>query len=364
MADTWTWATVTQASPLRIKVDGDTSALDATTDNLVGSLAVDDRVRVHLHADGIIVTGLQGGAGGGTPEATAATADTLALRDGDGQLKAADGVADDDVATVAQLPNPNLLINSNFVVNQEGTATGATIDANAYILDGWKCTSSGSRAFSWADVGGVRTLTFGNASFTVEARQIVEAVNLPAGEYTASTEATDCYLRVYDAAGSMLVNMAAPGAGTFAADGTQNYSVAVITASGQTASVSWVKFERGTVATPYSPPTYEDNLRTCMRHYYRLTGFIGLFAAYSTTRFFCGMNFPVSMRATPTSVASSATGIGLTGSGGAATSTAILFSRATRDRLRIEVSGGSFPAGSAGWLDIAAGQWLAFDARL
>ena len=65
MTDTWTWATVTQASPLRIKVDGDTSELDATTDDLVGSLAVDDRVRVHLHSDGIIVTGIQGGAGDG-----------------------------------------------------------------------------------------------------------------------------------------------------------------------------------------------------------------------------------------------------------------------------------------------------------
>jgi len=61
MADTWTWATVTQATPLRIKVDGDTTPLDATTDDLVGSLAVDDRVRVHLHSDGIIVTGIQGG---------------------------------------------------------------------------------------------------------------------------------------------------------------------------------------------------------------------------------------------------------------------------------------------------------------
>ena len=100
MTDTWTWATVTQATPLRIKVDGDTSELDATTDDLVGSLAVDDRVRVHLHSDGIIVTGLQGG---GTPEATAATPDTLALRDGGGQLKAADGVAADDVATVGQM---------------------------------------------------------------------------------------------------------------------------------------------------------------------------------------------------------------------------------------------------------------------
>ena len=63
MTDTWTWATVTQATPLRVKVDGDTSALDATTDNLVGSLAVSDRVRVHLHSDGIIVIGRSGGAG-------------------------------------------------------------------------------------------------------------------------------------------------------------------------------------------------------------------------------------------------------------------------------------------------------------
>ena len=102
MTDTWTWATVTQASPLRIKVDGDTSELDATTDNLVGSLAVDDRVRVHLHSDGIIVTGIQGGVVG-TTEATAATANTLALRDANARIKAADGVAADDVATVGQL---------------------------------------------------------------------------------------------------------------------------------------------------------------------------------------------------------------------------------------------------------------------
>jgi len=102
MTDTWTWATVTQASPLRIKVDGDTTALDATTDNLVGSLAVLDRVRVHLHADGIIVTGLQGGAGGGgggSPEATAATPNTLALRNFDGRAQFSPPVDFEDAAT-------------------------------------------------------------------------------------------------------------------------------------------------------------------------------------------------------------------------------------------------------------------------
>ena len=120
MTGTWTWATVTQVSPLRIKVDGDTSALDATTDSLVGSLAVDDRVRVHLHSDGIIVTGVQGGVVG-TTEATAATPNTLALRDGDGQLKAADGVAADDVATVGQ----NLVHLAGYLLNITLAATYA-----------------------------------------------------------------------------------------------------------------------------------------------------------------------------------------------------------------------------------------------
>jgi len=268
MTDTWTWATVTQATPLRIKVDGDTSALDATTDNLVGSLAVDDRVRVHLHADGIIVTGIQGG---------------------------------------GNRSNPNLLINSNFMVNQEGIASGATIAPGAYVLDGWKCTSSGSRVFSWADVGGVRTLTIGNASFTAEVGQTIEAVNLPAGVYAVSTDAVGASLNVYNAAGTVV----ASGVGTtkpavsFTADGAQNYSVRLVTGAGTTATVSWVKVERSTVATPYQPPRYADNLRACMRYYQRFGGedaYQALGSGFArptgTARMFVPL--PVSMRASPT----------------------------------------------------------------
>jgi len=61
MTDTWTWATVTQASPLRIRVDGDTAALDTTPETLVASLLLAERVRVHLHNDGVIVIGRSGG---------------------------------------------------------------------------------------------------------------------------------------------------------------------------------------------------------------------------------------------------------------------------------------------------------------
>lgn len=69
---TFTWAKVTATSPLRIKLDGDLSALPITPDVLiaVGSLAINDRVRVEItSANKVIVIGRAGGvppAGGGT----------------------------------------------------------------------------------------------------------------------------------------------------------------------------------------------------------------------------------------------------------------------------------------------------------
>lgn len=63
------WATVTQISPLRIKLDGESVALPFTPDTLVGSLAVNDRVLATLatnddpvfKARRVIVIGKAGG---------------------------------------------------------------------------------------------------------------------------------------------------------------------------------------------------------------------------------------------------------------------------------------------------------------
>jgi hypothetical protein len=46
--DTHVWATVTQASPLRIKLDGETTPLPFAPDKLVTGLVVNDRVLVLL----------------------------------------------------------------------------------------------------------------------------------------------------------------------------------------------------------------------------------------------------------------------------------------------------------------------------
>jgi hypothetical protein len=46
LSDTATWATVTAISPLRVKIDGDTSALAGAPDTLAAGLLVNDRVWV------------------------------------------------------------------------------------------------------------------------------------------------------------------------------------------------------------------------------------------------------------------------------------------------------------------------------
>ena len=96
-------AVVVTGAPLTITVEGASAVVAA--EDFVGGLATDDRVQAAFLGDRLVVFARAGGAGGsGTTEATAATPNTLALRDGDGQLKAADGVAADDVVTMSQLP--------------------------------------------------------------------------------------------------------------------------------------------------------------------------------------------------------------------------------------------------------------------
>jgi len=252
MTDTWTWATVTQATPLRIKVDGDTSELDATTDNLVGSLAVDDRVRVHLHSDGIIVTGIQGG---------------------------------------GNRSNPNLLINSNFMVNQRGYVSGTDLALNAYGFDRWKASTATSRmTFTTAPQGQQVTIASGD-SFA----QLIERANVPAGTYTLSWQGTASGLAVNDGGGAS----SAPSPITVTLDGSAN--VRVLFGPG---TLGNVKFERGSVATPYQPKRYDEELPACRRYYWRTPpGDATLSTAgfqTSTTASRIPITYSEEMRATPT----------------------------------------------------------------
>jgi len=100
MAARFPMAVVVTGSPLTVTVEGASAVVAA--EDFVGNLKTGDRVQAAFLGDRLVVQQLAGG----PPQSTAATANTLALRDASARIKAANGVAADDVATVGQLPNP------------------------------------------------------------------------------------------------------------------------------------------------------------------------------------------------------------------------------------------------------------------
>jgi len=191
------------------------------------------------------------------------------------------------------LSGRNLFINSNFMVNQRGAASGALIADSAYFLDRWFNPSFGTTSINWADSGGVRTLTLGFSDAVRWAAQIVEASTLPAGTYTVSWEGTaELYIFA-------LNPVYADSPVTFTTDGTANVKFQF---RGNGDTLRNVKLERGSVATPYQPPTYDDNLQACMRYYQRLSGGNGVRFAngffHSTTGFRMTVPLFVPLRST------------------------------------------------------------------
>jgi len=53
----FSWATVTQASPLRVRLDGETDPLPMTPSTLVPGLTVGDRVWCQLEGGQVVVIG-------------------------------------------------------------------------------------------------------------------------------------------------------------------------------------------------------------------------------------------------------------------------------------------------------------------
>ena len=94
-------AVVVTGAPLTITIEGTTAVVAA--EDFVGGLTTGDRVLAAFLGNRLTALVKAGGAGGGAAGATTATANTLALRDGSARIKAADGVAADDVVNVGQL---------------------------------------------------------------------------------------------------------------------------------------------------------------------------------------------------------------------------------------------------------------------
>lgn len=157
--------------------------------------------------------------------------------------------------------NPNLLINSNFKINQRGLSTYTT--ANTYTVDRWKL------------VDGSLTVVADGIMLNGTIEQKLE--NPPTQTVTPSCSAGTC---------------------------TYSNGVFTITTTSD-ALISWAKLEVGLIKTEYSPRPYAEELNMCQRYYCKFNA-NSIFYGYSwnnnTARI--SIKTPVSMRAIPLNVSS------------------------------------------------------------
>jgi hypothetical protein len=156
----------------------------------------------------------------------------------------------------------NLLLNSNFAINQRAYVSAANLASGSYGFDRWKSNYTNTTLTFTASTQG-QSLTI-NASGGLQ--QIIEQGLVPAGTYTLSWTGT-ATARVYNSGGTPPSYAASPV--TFTADGAANV-VVEFTASGSTKTLSKVQFNLGTNTTwALATPTLQSELAACQRYYYQ-----------------------------------------------------------------------------------------------
>jgi hypothetical protein len=253
--------------------------------------------------------------------------------------------------TASSAASVNLLLNSNFAINQRSYVSAANLASGSYGFDRWKSNYTNTTLTFTASTQG-QSITI-NASGGLQ--QVIEQGLVPAGTYTLSWTGT-ATARVYNSGGTPPSYAASPV--TFTADGAANV-VVEFTASGATKTLSKIQFNAGAGTTwALATPTLQTELAACQRYYVRFDagsayGFLGSGVASSTTNATMFTPAPVTMRTPPTTVdyPTISTIRYADGANAAALSSLTLDSNCSKNILAITaVSSGGMTAGRGTWI--------------
>ena len=184
----------------------------------------------------------------------------------------------------------NRVINGNFAINQRVYVTNTALAAAAYGHDRWKAGAAGcTYTFTAALPDTTITITAARATLT----QIIEAGMIEGGVYTLSWTGTAQAQRFWQGT----------PAGVYAASPLTTASLAVGTdtvVEFNSGTVTRVKLEIGSVATPYNRQSLAKSMIDCQR-YYQIGQMVYTFSGQvAGNNIYLMRSMPVTMRAAPT----------------------------------------------------------------
>jgi hypothetical protein len=227
------------------------------------------------------------------PNNTSMASTTLPLMSGVAAIGTATTYARADHVHPVIYLNDNRVINGNFAVNQRTYVTNTALVATAYGHDRWKAGAAGcTYTFTAGLPDTTATITAGTLT------QVIEAGMIEGGVYTLSWAGT-AQARVYQGAPT----------GAYAASPltTASLPAGVNTiVEFSTGTLTSVKLEIGSVATPFNRQSLAKSMADCQRYYVAnrwllMVGYVSVAGAFYQTK----TNFPVVMRTTPTLVITS-----------------------------------------------------------
>ena len=157
------------------------------------------------------------------------------------------------------VPNPNVIINGDFRINQEGYVSAAALAAGAYGHDQWKAGAGGGD-YSFTQLKSSTQITIASGKSLI---QPIEDVRVVGGSYVLSWTGTA---------------QARAGVNTLTPSGA--YAASPLLIAGQTAgtvmsvefnngTLGTVKLESGSIATPFHSD-YAFDLALCQRYWARI----------------------------------------------------------------------------------------------
>ena len=218
--------------------------------------------------------------------------------------------ADSSIGTLEQYYVSQIIEGFNVADLAWGTASAQTVTLSFVVRSSVTGTYGGSVRNSATD----RSYPF---TFTVNSANTFETKTVTIPGDTSGTWLTNngVGMHIIWALGMGSSRVASAGAWTAGNFKGASGATQWISTSGATFYITGVQLEKGSVATPFERRPYGTELAMCQRYYYRIkgsdtssnTGIVGVGFSQSTTAGRSLINFPVTMRSTPSALEQSGT---------------------------------------------------------